>query len=344
MAASMIGGLAFIVGIIGANARPNRVFQTLYAIGAIWLGAVTIAGFFGILLLIFAEFTGFSFQSGVWAILFGIIVLLLNIWGIYSSWVPRITSYRVTIDKEHSWHGRRIAMIWDTHYGNIYGVDTARRLVERINSLSPEIVLIPGDFFDGPPIDYLSIVKQFTNITAPRGILFSNGNHEEYRNTPQILEAMSHPVDDIVDTSETTLIQKMLHSTHTIAVLNNAKVEIDGMIFAGVTYHDTETATWLETNLNTLDLDSSKPTILLKHKPTLHDTLEKYSIDLVVSGHTHSGQMWPFSLVTYAIYGKYVYGQVVQNGLTAITTSGVGSWWPPQRIGTRSEIVVIDIE
>jgi hypothetical protein len=111
MAASMIGGLAFIVGIIGANARPNRVFQTLYAIGAIWLGAVTIAGFFGILLLIFAEFTGFSFQSGVWAILFGIIVLLLNIWGIYSSWVPRITSYRVTIDKEHSWHGRRIAMI-----------------------------------------------------------------------------------------------------------------------------------------------------------------------------------------------------------------------------------------
>ena len=186
-------------------------------------------------------------------------------------------------------------------------------------------------------------MKQFTNITAPRGLLFSNGNHEEYRNTPQILEAMSHPVDDIVDISPTSVIQKILHSTHTIAVLNNAKVEIDGIVFAGVTYHDTETSAGLEKNLDTLHLDRSKPTILLKHKPTLHSTLEKYPIDLVVSGHTHSGQMWPFSLVTYFVYGKYVYGQVIQNGLTAITTSGVGSWGPPQRVGTRSEIVVIEI-
>jgi predicted MPP superfamily phosphohydrolase len=43
------------------------------------------------------------------------------------------------------------------------------------------------------------------------------------------------------------------------------------------------------------------------------------------------------------IYGRYVYGKVVQGSMTAITTSGVGSWWPPQRIGTRSEIVVIEI-
>lgn len=174
-------------------------------------------------------------------------------------------------------------MIGDTHYGNIYGIRTAKKLVERINKISPEIVLIPGDFFDGPPINYLNIVKQFSHINAPRGILFSNGNHEEYRNTPQILDAMSHPIDDIVDISSTSVIQKILHSTHTIAVLNNDKVELDGMVFAGVTYHDTETALGLQKNLDKLDLDTTKPTILLKHKPTLHATLEKYPIDLVVS-------------------------------------------------------------
>jgi predicted MPP superfamily phosphohydrolase len=52
-------------------------------------------------------------------------------------------------------------MIADTHYGNIYGARDARYLVKRINKLSPEIVLIPGDFFDGPFIDYSSVVSEF---------------------------------------------------------------------------------------------------------------------------------------------------------------------------------------
>ena len=88
-----------------------------------------------------------------------------------------------------------------------------------------------------------------------------------------------------------------------------------------MTYHDTETIDGLEKQLDKLHLDENKPTILLKHKPTLHSVIEKYPVDLVVSGHTHQAQMWPFSIVTYMIYGKYVYGKVVQNGLTAITTS-----------------------
>ena len=98
------------------------------------------------------------------------------------------------------------------------------------------------------------------------------------------------------------------------------------MVFAGVTYHDTETVAGLTKNLDKLNLDPTKPTILLKHKPTLHTTLANYPIDLVVSGHTHQAQMWPFSIVTYMIYGKYVYGKVVKDGMTAITTSGVGTW------------------
>lgn len=78
--------------------------------------------------------------------------------------------------------------------------------------------------------------------------------------------------------------------------------------------------------LDSLSLESSKPTILLKHKPTLHDTLQKYPIDLVVSGHTHRGQLWPFTYIPDLIYGKYVYGYNQDASLQSITTSGVGSW------------------
>ena len=93
-----------------------------------------------------------------------------------------------------------------------------------------------------------------------------------------------------------------------------------------MSYHDTETPLGLTRVLDGLSLDPDMPTILLKHKPTLHTILSGYPIDLVVSGHTHRGQMWPFALITDLIYGKYVYGLSVDGNTSSITTSGVGTW------------------
>jgi predicted MPP superfamily phosphohydrolase len=75
-------------------------------------------------------------------------------WSLYASYVPKVTQYSVDIQAPHDWHGKKIIMIADTHYGNIYDVDDARKLVEKINTLSGEVVIIPGDFFDGPIIDF----------------------------------------------------------------------------------------------------------------------------------------------------------------------------------------------
>lgn len=321
---ALISSALFIIGIIGSNMLGSEFFRFIYAYGAWWLGAITIAGFVAIGLLILARLTGLVY-SGTWMTMgfFGI-VILLNIVGAWLALSPKMTEYTVSIPGEHGWHGKRIVMVADTHYGNIWGKASAEKLVERINSVSPEIILIPWDFFDGPQIDFSEIAKVFSGINAPQGILFANGNHEEYRNTPEILDALTH--------------------TDRIRTINNAVIMIDGIQFAGVTYHANETSSWLTWTLEALELDERKPTILLKHKPTLHTTLMKYPITLVVSGHTHRGQMWPFSLITDMIYGKYSYGQNIDGTMNSITTSGVGSWWPPQRLGTRSEIVVIHIE
>lgn len=341
---SLIGTLSFIFGIIGANVWPQPAASRLYFWGAISLWSITVAGFIAGFFLIISDLTQYSFQTTTWLITYIILAISANIWALYSSWVPRITSYKVKIHKEHNWHWKKIVMISDTHYGNIYGITSARSLVKRINTLDAEIVLIPWDFFDGPLIDYASIVKEFGNINAPHGVLFTNGNHEEYTHNAKILKSIKNPVLGIRKPKAT---EKLHHSLTTckqeITVINNEKIEINGMVFAGVTYHDTETSAWLKKNLNELLFDDHKPNILLKHKPTLHSVLRKYPIDLVVSGHTHQAQMWPFTLVTYMIYGKYTYGIVKKNGMTSITSNGVWSWWPPHRIGTRSEIVVIEI-
>ncbi len=179
-------------------------------------------------------------------------------------------------------------MIADTHYGNVYGVHDAKNLIKRINKLSPEIVLIPGDFFDGPLIDYTAIVSEFGNIQAPHGILFANGNHEEYTHTKTILKSIKHPILRIRKLAPNKKLHESLQECkQEITVINNEKIEIDGIVFSGVTYHDTETSDGLIRNLDILKLEEEKPNILLKHKPTLHTTIAKYPIDLVVSGHTH---------------------------------------------------------
>lgn len=302
---SLLGTLCFIIGITGANSYPSRFFTLLYQIGSIWLGAITLAGLIAVVYLLGAIFFGITYTHIAYLISFIVLVFGVNIWGLYASFSPIVKTYTITLPGNHTWHGKNIIMIADTHYGNIYDENDARKLVHQINSLSGEIVLIPGDFFDGPKIDFVKVANEFRNVQAPYGVIFSNGNHEEYRNTDEILSALTGA---------------------NITILNNKKETINGLTFAGVTYHTTETESGLVATLEVLNLEKDTPTILLKHKPTFHKIIETYPINLVVSGHTHHGQIWPFSLITDVIYGKYAYGFYKDNSLYSITTSGVGTW------------------
>lgn len=314
--------LAFIWGMLWANTVPWSLFSFLYYCGSLWVGAITLTGIWVLWLLALSRILKTKVSHGYFFWISIVFLVSINILGLVFSAYPKITEYSIDIPWEHSWHGKRIVMIADTHYGNIYDSDDARKLVHQLNTLSGSIVIVPWDFFDGPKIDFQSVANEFRSIQAPHGTYFVNGNHEEYRNTSEMLSAIT---------------QAGIH------ILNDATVTIDGIAFAGVTYQATENREWLIQALNSLNLNKDVPVILLKHKPTLHDVIGDYPIDLVVSGHTHYGQMWPFSLITRAIYGKYAYGYVSSWSLQSVTTSGVGTWWPPQRIGTRSEIVVITI-
>ncbi len=319
---SSLGAMSFLIGTIWSHTHPHRVFALLYKYWSIWLWALTIAGLVALAFLMVAIFTGIVYIHPLHLSFYALLVFWLNVHGLWNSTHPKIREYSIDIHTPHAWHGKKIILVSDMHYGNIYTSEDAKKLVDTINTLSWEIVLIPGDLFDGPEIDYVWVAREFERIQAPYGVIFTNGNHEEYSNTLWILKAIEGAG---------------------ITILNDKKIILGGMIFAWVSYHDTETPLGLTRVLDGLSLDPDMPIILLKHKPTLHTILSGYPIDLVVSGHTHRGQMWPFALITDLIYGKYVYGLSVDGNTSSITTSGVGTWWPPQRLGTQSEIVVITI-
>ena len=90
------------------------------------------------------------------------------------------------------------------------------------------------------------------------------------------------------------------------------------------------------------DLDKSRPLILMDHQPRNFDDTQKQGIDLQVSGHTHRGQLFPANLITNAIF-ELDYGYLQKNNSNFIVSSGYGTWGPPIRIGSRSEIVEINI-
>ena len=322
LAFSGLGTLSFIIGTLWSHIRPHRAFAFLYKYWAIWLWAITIAWLIALVFLIVALAIGIIYMESFYLWIFLTIVVGLNIYALWKSAHPKICEYTIDIHTPHTWHGKKIVLVSDMHYGDIYTSEDAKKLVDTINTLSWEIVLIPWDLFDGPKIDYARVAREFVQIRAPYGVIFTNGNHEEYSNTSWILKAIEGAG---------------------ITILNDKKIVLGGMIFAWVSYHDTETPIGFTRSLDSLALEIGKPTILLKHKPTLHTILRDYPIDLVVSGHTHRGQMWPFSLITDLMYGKYVYGLSVDGNMSSITTSGAGTWWPPQRLGTQSEIVVITI-
>lgn len=90
-------------------------------------------------------------------------------------------------------------------------------------------------------------------------------------------------------------------------------------------------------------VDRSKPVILLDHQPLHLDETEKNGIDLQLSGHTHNGQMWPLNYITARIY-EVSYGYKRKGNTQIIVSSGFGVWGPRIRLGSRSEILLINIK
>jgi predicted MPP superfamily phosphohydrolase len=127
-------------------------------------------------------------------------------------------------------------------------------------------------------------------------------------------------------------------------VLANARIELEGLQVAGI--HDAEASDprKFRESLARVRVSPEKPSILVSHRPSHLAIAEEAGISLQLSGHTHYGQFWPWNLLTRRIYGPFAYGLHRFRRLLVLTSSGAGSWGPPLRVGTRSEMVLITFE
>jgi hypothetical protein len=214
-------------------------------------------------------------------------------------------------------------LLSDLHLGNINGSGFSRRMVAMAATLRPDIVFIPGDLFDGTMADLDRLAAPFKELAPPFGVYFSTGNHEEFRGKEHYMEAAIRAG---------------------MRVLNNEKVTVDGLHIAGVPFGDSTSPIRLRNTLEGLRLSPNQACILLNHMPSRLPIVERAGVSLQLSGHTHGGQLLPFTWLTRRVFGRFTYGLQRFGALQVYTSSGAGTWGPPMRVGTHPEIVLLEFE
>ncbi len=225
--------------------------------------------------------------------------------------------------------GFKIVQISDLHLGQMMTKKTLEQIVDQVNSLKPDLIAITGDLADGSTAKLLNEANPLKNLKAEKGIYFVTGNHEYYSGVK----------------NWTLAIDKM-----GIKVLNNENIKIrredDYFYLAGVTDHEgknfgREHASDFKKALS--GLENGKKKILLAHQPIAVQKASEYGTDLVLAGHTHGGQIWPFNYFVY-LQQPYLKGFYDYNGTKLYVNQGTGCWGPPVRLGSKNEITQIILD
>jgi predicted MPP superfamily phosphohydrolase len=220
-----------------------------------------------------------------------------------------------------------VVMAADLHLSTIDGENLLSEIVDKINFVNPDIILFAGDIVD----DKTSILKDrgigesFKRLKPKYGVYSINGNHEFINNVEPSVKYMEE------------YGMKVLRDSFELVDSNFYVVGREDVSMKSFTGKERKTLEQIISSIN-----SDHPKILLDHTPVKLEQAEKNGIDLQLSGHTHHGQIWPGNLITSLIY-DISWGYNKKGKTHYYVTSGAGTWGPPVRTGSKSEIVNIKI-
>ena len=256
--------------------------------------------------------------------------IITSVVGVFNANKVNETFYNITTSRELK-EKTKITFISDVHLGAVNSEKRLESIVEKINLQESDIVLIVGDLFDS---DYTSIqnpdkaIELLKSIKSKYGVYACLGNHDAGKTFDKMTE----------------FIEKS-----NITVLNDEFVEIDnrfillGRLDGGPIGSQ---GGLVRQDINNIDIpnDNNLPVIVMDHNPL---NINEYNneVDLILSGHTHKGQIWPANIVTNNMYDvDYGYYNKDSNSPQVIVSSGSGTWGMPMRLGSQCEIVTINLK
>ena len=319
--------VSFLAASLLAFRWTNAALRTFYRISAVWLGLLTflfVASLSSWIVLGVTQLAGLALNFHRLVEYLFAIALLAGLYGVFNAHNTRITRITVRLaNLPERWHGRKAALISDVHLGHVRNAGFLRRMVNKILREEPDLVFIAGDLFDGTAIDAETATQPLSKLTAPHGVYFVAGNHEQFGDDTRYLRAVA---------------------ATGVRVLSSEKVEADGLQIIGVPYRNATQDSHLASVLDRVGVDRDRASILLTHAPDRPAVAEAAGVSLQLSGHTHVGQFIPWSWMARRMYRQFVYGLSRIGKMQVFTSSGAGTWGPPLRLGSNPEIVVLEFE
>lgn len=225
--------------------------------------------------------------------------------------------------------GTTILQMSDIHVGQTIKKDFVEILVQMSNDLRPDMVVLTGDLIDGLHSQLAHELDSFKNIQAPLGRFMIPGNHEYYW-------GVDHWITHWKDLGFTTLINE-----HKVVTKNNSHIAMGGVHDHSARHVDGDLVSSPSLAFQNAPADITK--ILLAHQPKSVFEAAKAGVHLQISGHTHSGQYFPYNILIY-FFQPYVKGLHLHDVNTWIyVNQGTGYWGPPSRFGVPPEITLIEL-
>lgn len=255
------------------------------------------------------------------------LAVLISLGGIANAWNVKVTKEQVAIKGLQS--EMKVMHLSDIHLGHFRGKNFLERIVRLTNEQDVDVVFITGDLYDGRINLHLDELSPLKELRAP--VYFVEGNHDNYSGVKTIKELLG-------ETGVQVLSNEVTHFGELqILGLNHMPADL-----STYSMHATQKGSTIQSTLDSLPIFKEQPTVLLHHSPDGIQYANKHGVDLYLAGHTHAGQIFPIKYIANAMF-EYNKGLHDYMGTQIFVSQGAGTFGPPMRVGTRSEITVLHL-
>jgi predicted MPP superfamily phosphohydrolase len=314
-----------VAGVITFSNTTNEFASFLYQVAAVTMGFFL----YFLMTLLFVDLVNYFVKMpprtvGISAI---VITSLFIIVGVINSF--NIKTTHVDIPLKGLTKNIKAVHLSDVHIGHFRGIKWMQQMVEKTNAENPDVVFITGDLFDGRINLTPEVLEPLRTISAP--IYFVEGNHDGYSGVKEVKAYLRE--------KGVRVLENEVERWNDLQIIGFNHMRPDSN---SVDMHASK-GTTMQSVYPKLNIDQTRPTILLHHSPEGIEYANQYGVDLYLSGHTHGGQQFPVTLINELLF-KYNRGLNDYMGTKILVSEGVGTFGPPIRIGTKSEIIVIHLK
>jgi hypothetical protein len=274
-------------------------------------------------------FNDYETTKKITAIVIIVLVSLIVFLGNLNKRDITITNLNITLPKGNGkLNELNVVMASDLHLSTIDGERLLSKIIDKINSVNPDIVLFGGDIVDDKAeiLKDRGIGESFKRLNPKYGVYSITGNHEFINDVESSVKFMEE------------YGMKILRDEYEFIDSSFYLVGRDDVVKKQFTGRERKKLNEIISSIN-----SNYPKVLLDHTPVKLEQAENNGIDLQFSGHTHHGQIWPANIITNMIY-EVSWGYLEKGKTKYYVSSGAGTWGPPVRTGSKSEIVNIKIK